>query len=147
MSKIEDAVNWAIDIANDDTHGYDQTHRWGPDYDCSSFVISAWEAAGVDVKANGANSTGDMCAAFLKTGYIDITSQVDDSTGSGLEAGDVLWVKGHTCMYVGDGNVANASQNEHGGITGGATGNQTGKEIAVKPYYDKHWTKVLRYVR
>lgn len=27
MSKIEDAVNWAVDIANDDTHGYDQSHR------------------------------------------------------------------------------------------------------------------------
>ncbi len=50
MSVIDNAVNWAIDIANDKTHGYDQTNRWGPDYDCSSFVISAWDAAGVDVK-------------------------------------------------------------------------------------------------
>lgn len=59
MSKIEDAVNWAVDIANDNTYGYDQTNRWGPDYDCPSFVISAWEAAVVDVKANGASYTGD----------------------------------------------------------------------------------------
>lgn len=145
MSVIDDAVSWAVDIANDDTHGYDQTHRWGPNYDCSSLVISAWEAAGVDVKANGANSTRDMCAAFLKTGFTDITSQVDVATGSGLEAGDVLWMKGHTCMYVGDGQVVNASHNEHGHITGGKTGDQNGKEIDVQSYYKKHWTKILRY--
>lgn len=49
-------------------------------------------------------------------------------------------------MCVGDDNVANASQNENGGNTGGATGDQTGKEISVRSYYDKKWTKALRYV-
>ena len=29
--KIEAAVNWAIQIANDNSHGYDQANRWGPD--------------------------------------------------------------------------------------------------------------------
>lgn len=48
-------------------------------------------------------------------------------------------------MYVGDGNVANASLNENGGTTGGATGDQTGKEISVRSYYNKKWTKALRY--
>lgn len=32
--------------AADNSHGYDQANRWGPDYDCSSAVISAWELAG-----------------------------------------------------------------------------------------------------
>ena len=45
---IEDAVEWTIGIANDDSHGYDQTNRWGPDYDCSSLIIQAWQNAGVD---------------------------------------------------------------------------------------------------
>lgn len=145
MSKIDDAVNWAIEIANDDSHGYDQTNRWGPDYDCSSFVISAWEAAGVGVKANGANATGDMCDAFLKSGFVDVTSQIDISNGNGLVKGDVLWVKGHTCLYVGDNQIANASQNENGQIIGGQTGDQNGKEIAVRAYYNKNWSKVFRY--
>ena len=42
MTKTEKAVTWAIRIANDPAHGYDQDNRWGPDYDCSSLVISAW---------------------------------------------------------------------------------------------------------
>lgn len=46
MGKIEIATQWMINLANDDTHGYDQAHRWGPDYDCSSAVITAWENAG-----------------------------------------------------------------------------------------------------
>ena len=41
MTKTEKAVTWAIRIANDPAHGYDQDNRWGPDYDCSSLVISA----------------------------------------------------------------------------------------------------------
>lgn len=35
MSKIENAVAWAEQIAADDQHGYSQVHRNGPDYDCS----------------------------------------------------------------------------------------------------------------
>ena len=33
-----DYLQWAIDIANDDSHGYSQCNRLGPDYDCSSLV-------------------------------------------------------------------------------------------------------------
>lgn len=51
MGKIETATQWMIDLANDDSHGYDQDSRWGPDYDCSSSVISAWQYAGVPVKS------------------------------------------------------------------------------------------------
>ena len=40
--------------AGDPAHGYDQTSRWGPDYDCSSLVISAYEQASVPVKSCGA---------------------------------------------------------------------------------------------
>ena len=32
MSKIESATQWMINLANDDSHGYDQANRWGPDY-------------------------------------------------------------------------------------------------------------------
>ena len=52
---IESAVNWAVKIANDNSHGYDQNNRWGPNYDCSSLVISAFEQAGCKVKSGGAS--------------------------------------------------------------------------------------------
>ena len=39
MDVIESAAAYAQNIAADDSHGYDQACRWGPDYDCSSLVI------------------------------------------------------------------------------------------------------------
>lgn len=46
MGNIEDATQWMISLAADDTHGYSKDNRWGPDYDCSSAIITAWENAG-----------------------------------------------------------------------------------------------------
>lgn len=146
MEKIESAVNWAVGIAADAAHGYDQTSRWGPDYDCSSLVISAWEQAGVPVKSSGATYTGNMKNVFLKCGFQNVTSKVTLSTGSGLAYGDVLLHEGnHTALYIGDGKIVHASINEKGGITGGQTGDQTGGEICTRSYYNYPWQVVLRY--
>lgn len=57
---IDRAIQWAVNIANDDSHGYDQTSRRGPDYDCASLAIAAFKNAGVDV--GGATYTGNMCS-------------------------------------------------------------------------------------
>ena len=55
---IDRAISTMENWARDDSHGYDQAHRWGErgDYDCSAAVISAWEAAGVPVKQQVATS-------------------------------------------------------------------------------------------
>ena len=146
MSKIQAAMDWAVSIASDSSHGYDQNSRWGPDYDCSSLVISAWEHAGVPVKTNGATYTGNMKSVFLKTGFRDVTAQVNRATGAGLQAGDVLLhEQNHTALYLGDGMLVQASINEKGTIKGGAAGDQTGREIYVRSYYDYPWDCVLRY--
>ena len=65
MGKIETATQWMIDLANDDSHGYDQDSRWGPDYDCSSSVISAWQYAGVPVKTCFFHIRYEKCIPFL----------------------------------------------------------------------------------
>ena len=140
MSKIDDAIKWAKDIANDSSHGYSQTNRWGPDYDCSSFIISAWVSAGVDVKSNGATTTANMCDAFLKTGFTDVTSQVTPSDSTTLVAGDVLWKSGHTCMYIGNKQIVNASSDKDG-----KSGETKDDEIRVQSFYSGPWTKILRY--
>lgn len=146
MGKIETATQWFIDIANDNTHGYDQNTRFGPDYDCSGAVISAWEYAGVPVKANGAQTTYSMKAAFLKCGFSDVTSQVNFATGAGLQRGDVILDEDkHTVMYIGNGQIVAARKNELGTATGGKTGDQTGEEISVGSYYNYTWDCVLRY--
>lgn len=149
MSKIEKAISQMEAWADDDTHGYDQTYRWGQkgDYDCSAAVIQAWENAGVSVKSKGgATYTGNMLAAFKKCGFSDVTKSINLSTGAGLIRGDVLLnVRNHTAMYCGNGYEVEASINEKGGITGGIPGDQTGREFLKRTYRNYPWDYVLRY--
>ena len=148
MSKTEKAIAQMETWAADNDHGYDQADRWGPDYDCSSLMISAWQQAGVPVKTAGAAYTGNMAPVFLRCGFEDVTADVNLSTGAGLQRGDVLLkVRHHTAMSIGGGQIVHASINESGRATGGKTGDQTGREICVRSYYkySKGWDKVLRY--
>ena len=146
MSATEKAIAQMEAWAADNSHGYDQANRWGPDYDCSSAVISAWELAGVPVKSNGATYTGNMRGVFLRCGFEDVTGSVDLATGTGLQRGDVLLnIQHHTAMYCGNGMEVEASINENGGVTGGMTGDQTGREFLVRPYRNYPWDCVLRY--
>lgn len=141
---IEKAIEWAVDIANDNSHGYDQIGRWGDDYDCSSLVISAYEQAGIPVKEAGATYTGNMLSAFKKCGF----EAIPYKKGMNLIAGDVLLnKKHHTALYIGDGKIVQASINEKGGIVGGKTGDQTEREISVGSFYEfRHgWDCILRY--
>lgn len=147
MTKTEQATKNMELLCTDNSHGYDQAHRWGPDYDCSSAVITAWQDAGVPVKSSGASYTGNMYSVFLSCGFKDVTSQVNLATGAGLQRGDVLLNhRSHTAMFVGYGTLAQASQNENGGTTGGQTGDQTGMEIRLRSYYNFPWDVVLRFV-
>lgn len=147
MGKVRDAVALAIRIAEDPAHGYDQAHRDGPDYDCSSLINLIWESVGVHVKAAGATYTGNMLPAYLKCGFIQPDLDVDDlSTGTGLMPGDVLLNEiSHAAIYIGNGKIVQASINELGTTTGGQPGDQTGQEIAIRGYYNFPWTRVLRY--
>ena len=142
----EKAISKMEAWAADNSHGYDQANRWGPDYDCSSAVISAWELAGVPVKTNGATYTGNMRGVFLRCGFEEVTDSVDLATGAGLQRGDVMLnIRHHTAMYCGDGQEVEASINETGGVAGGMTGDQTGREFLVRPYRNYPWDCVLRY--
>lgn len=143
---IQKAVKWAYDIANDPKHGYDQILRWGDDYDCSSFVISAYENAGVPLRKNGATYTGNMREVMLKSGFEDVTRIVNFARGTGLLYGDVLLnVKHHTAIYAGNGLEIEASINEKRRTIGGLTGDQTGKEILIRNYRDYPWNFCLRF--
>lgn len=146
MTKTELAIRAMEELAKDNSHGYDQIQRWGPDYDCSSAVITSWEIAGVPVHKNGATFTGNMLYSFLKSGFVNVTKTVDLRTGKGLVRGDVLLsIKHHTAMYAGNGKEVEASINELGKATGGKTGDQTGKEILIRNYRNYPWDYVLRY--
>lgn len=151
MSKVSKAVDYMKKIAADPKHGYSQTNRNGnpdtwSDYDCSSLVISAYQAAGIPVKDKGATYTGNMYSVFLQCGFKDVTNKVNLATGSGLIAGDVLLNhQDHTAMMISSSQLAQASIDENGNISGGKVGDQTGYEIHTRSYYNYPWNVVLRY--
>ena len=150
--KIERAVQWANAIAKDKRHGYDNRleTRWGQngDYACSSFVIVAYEQAGVPVYSNGARVTADMFEAFIKSGFKDVTSEVNFKTCEGMKRGDILCTPGkHTEMFIGKKRLIGARGNAYGDSPeNNKAGDQTGGEIVKSEYYNFPWTYCLRYV-
>lgn len=141
----QSALNWMLNLARDNSHGYDQQYRWGErgDYDCSSAVISSFKQAGVPLSCT---YTGDMRSDMLRKGFSDVTGSVNRSTGAGMLPGDVLLNEvHHTAMFVGGGQEVEASVNENGRATGGRPGDQTGREILIRSYRNYPWDCVLRY--
>ena len=146
MTIIESATSWAIGIARDQSHGYSQAYRWGPDYDCSSLVISAYKHAGVPIDTTVVNYTGNL-QNLKKYGFKDVTGSVSLSSGSGLQRGDILWyhisgMNGHTAIYIGNGQIVHARGQSYGSSKSG----DQGSEIAVTSYYRGSWQHVYRYV-
>ena len=150
MSKIETYIAYMMELVTNPVHGYDQNHRWGEDYDCSSAIITAVQSV-IPVKDAGATYTGNMKSAFTKCGF----RAIPYSKGMSLIRGDILLchkvinkkVYGHTAMYIGNGKIAQFSINEKGKTTGGVPGDQTGRESSVGNFYEysKGWDYVLRY--
>lgn len=140
MSKIETAVSFMEAIARDDSHGYDQAHRQGPDYDCSSLVGTALHKAGFNV--NSGSTTKNLREQLLKNGFKAIA--IDSSR----KRGDIFLKEGHHVVMCTDAkNIVHASINEKGKTTGGKTGDQTGKEICTRSFYTYKggWDYHFRY--
>lgn len=139
---INEACALAVAIADDPAHGYSQANRWGPDYDCSSFLIHVWQSIGVPVRDAGASYTGNMKAAFLRCGFADVSAFVNLVTGAGCEAGDILLnERSHTAMSLGNGRMVWASTSgEHP-----EPGDQ-GNEIRTGAFYSFPWDCCLRYL-
>lgn len=162
------AASLAEHTANHDWHGYDQIHRNGDgegvcpvvvdgktyyiqqgDRDCSSMVIECWQVAlqgtAYDGALDRATYTGNMRRAFMDSGLFTWHPMGD---GYVAQRGDIyLNERDHTaiCVSAVPDMLAEASINEHGGITGGQTGDQTGREIRIGVYYDYPWDGILAY--
>lgn len=115
----------------------------GGDRDCSSAVITALRAVGINTF--GASYTGNMKAELLKTGLF-----VWQAMGvASAKRGDIyLNEKHHTAVCVspygsarGD-LLAQFSISERGTVTG-TKGDQTGRESNIKPYYSYPWNGKL----
>ena len=65
--RVEAALAWAVATAEDDSHGYSQACRFGPSYDCASFVTAALIAGGF--KLDEGLTTYTMKNALEEVGF------------------------------------------------------------------------------
>ncbi|MBQ8825237.1 MAG: C40 family peptidase [Ruminococcus sp.] len=152
-SQIESALQWAVNIADDQSHGYSQKNRNGnPDYDCSSFVYYALKSAGFTLhNSKGTTLTYAFTTSTMKewltnSGFSYFTmSQIGGE--SGVQRGDILWKSGHTELYLGDGKQVGA----HGCNPTSYAPNRSpnpgdqGDEISVANFKASSWTGIFRY--
>ncbi len=153
---IERMVQWAMAIANDQSHGYSQGAenatpgrpytgtREGPDYDCSSFVYHALEAGGFPVRAKGYSGRADTIWDDLSAlgGW---TKYSWDNISNYLQRGDILCNPDrHAAIYLGNDQTVEAA-----GVNSGdgdyATGDQ-GNEIDFYNAQGRSFTEVYRFV-
>ena len=167
---MEKAIEWAMGIAADKSHGYSQGKenatasrpytgsREGPDYDCSSLIYHALDHAGFPIIAawqknpaywsryNGKQLTGDADTIWPDLQKIGgFTKYSWYAVKDNLKRGDILCdPEHHVAFYVGDGWTVEAKgvQNSQGGDW--RTGDQGG-EIDCYSAYGRGWTEVYRY--
>lgn len=138
MPNLETMVQTMENWCRDDSHGYSQYHRYGPDYDCSSAVITALKIAGWDM--GGALTTDHIRAPLVRQGWQWLPPDVPKQRGDIL-----LSEEYHVAVYVGNGQLAEFAIDEEGEIAGNQIGDQTGTEAYIHAYYDYPWDGVLRY--
>jgi len=148
MPDIERAVNWAVGIANDDSHGYAQDDRdRGVNFDCSSLVCWALSEGGFPLgkyKKGNSFSTGTMYTVLTP---VNGWTKYEDKLPT-VKRGDILWRSGHTAIAVSSTDLVEARMNEKGTITGGKSGDQTGSEIHVRKINASGYiafTRIWRY--
>ncbi len=140
---IDAACAWAVGIANDNSHGYNNAGKgWGPEYNCIGLVMQAYNQAGLNV---GKCSIDKMAGRLLTKGFQDCTGSVNFKTGTGLQKGDILLMldqtgkHGHTELCLGSGKVVGARNDDDG-----RPGDGTGHEIAVSAYFNYNWQRCFR---
>lgn len=133
-------VSFVREWCDDDSHGYSQTNRWGPDCDCSSLMYMAASAAGYPVPESGTRYTGTMRSHFSQAGF---SAEPFDGNLWSHPAGTIyLSEQGHTEMDMGE-CLGGAHIDENGNISGGKPGDQSGDEVSLCPKYDYPWGWML----
>lgn len=129
-------VQWMIDFADDDSHGYSMPSRtMNPDVDCSSFVYYALLNNGYTTSQLGTYpfTTRNMSNILTSIGFEKISFDYDK-----LQEGDILWRSGHTEVYIGDGKNVGAHWNYDG-----KTGDGAGDEVNIAST-GTNWTYIFR---
>ena len=150
-------------LCNHDSHGYTQGNRWGNgnketvdlgdgvsvdimlgDRDCSSAIISALSAVGVDV--HDATYTGNMRINILKSGLFEWWDM-----NHVAQRGDIYLNEAcHTAMCTSaygsaQGDILAEFSISENGTAYGNEGDQTGWESHICAYYDYPWDGILHW--
>lgn len=143
------AVQWAEYIAENDEHGYNDGYfsRWGPtDYSNITFVVTAFDRTGLQLKKDGARNVEDLYDACILNGFLDVKDEVSSSRE--LKTGDILVKLGgepRLAIYCGNRKMVSAIHDERGKQKHGESGDQTGKEICTERYSNMGWNHIFRY--
>lgn len=152
---IDDAVDYAVRIANDNEHGYSQAVRslyniTNPkSYDCSSLVLTAFYYAFVknglteqaEYLKRNCSYTGNMLE-MLNCGF-EVVAR-NQTAHSQMKKGDIeLNTVYHTALAIDGDNIVHARTSEGTSDTRDNSGN----EIRTQPWYNySHgWTHRLRF--
>lgn len=133
-SRVQKAIDIAVNIANNDYYGYNMYNtRYGnPNFDCSSLISYSFNAAGF---SNGKwLNTSTMKNSFLKAGFTWIpASKLGGSAlnASYLKPGDIMLsvTHGHTELYIGNNRRCGAHWDYDG-----KNGDGDGREINVQAF-------------
>lgn len=157
LSVPERIAQVAEHFARHDSHGYSQNNRGtggtervtlsdgstvtvtDSDVDCSEMVRQCVNCA---LSGNYRSPivymfTGNEDEELRAQGFVRMAY-----SPTAVRRGDVLWVKGHTGVALGNGRQADAHGDEVGGITGPRRGDQTGREVEVREL--RSWTYIYR---
>ena len=131
----------AILYALDDSHGYMNVggnNMGTPDFDCGGLITVVLRDVGILPYSAGIYEPNDGLETLpLYYGFESLNCSADD-----LEMGDILYRYGHTEIYIGNGLIVGA-RNDQGNP---ASGDQDGNEVSVHSLSDfGAWEAVYRY--
>jgi len=152
MAKIDKAIDYLIEFADNDEKGYSQIRRRIAqtaaeaneitEGDCSSTALNALVFAGYDI--GNATYTGNVVKELIKCGWTDVTSKVNLKTGAGLKKGYIVvrprtaHMHGHMAMMITEKQLVQ-NQQDYDGVRG----DSSGREIRKQNYYNSPFTVVL----
>lgn len=132
--RVEAMLAWAIATAEDDSHGYSQRVRFGPSYDCTSFVCTALMEGGFALESYVC--TGGLLTELPKLGFTVYRSRETEAV-----RGDILIRLGkHAEICMGDGGCVAAHQDYDG-----RSGDSTGREIQYRKAGELYGCPFCRY--
>lgn len=153
LSECKDPADWAYCTCEVYSCGYSQPNReyisealllaGEAETDCSYGVNWwLWKGGYVDDCIGFATKDGTELAYLEEQGFETL-----DPATTEPQRNDVLWLYGHTALYIGDGMQAEALRTERydAGWNGSIEGDQDGGETVVRPYPSgTNWQRILR---